>query len=74
MFISIEGGAKDIPADITINIAGFPTGYNRMISIIGGNRNTNRQLIYDNGILTLRYGSSEIQYNFYGQLITFNNN
>ena len=74
MFISIEGGAKNIPADITINIAGFPTGYNRMISIIGGNRNTNRQLIYDNGILTLRYGSSEIQYNFYGQLITFNNN
>lgn len=74
MFITIESGAKNIPVDITINIAGFPTGYNRMVSVVGGNRNTNRQLIYDNGVLTIRYSSSEIQYNFYGQLITFKSN
>lgn len=75
MVISIQGNGKNLPADNNIIFKGLPTDYYEMVSIVGGNRNTNRQMIYkSDGTLMIKTGNLEIQYDYYGQLITFKNN
>ena len=75
MVISVQGSGKNLPADTNVIFEGLPAGYYQMVSVVGGNRNTNQQMIYkSDGTLTIKTGNLEIQYDYYGQLITFKNN
>lgn len=75
MVISVQGNGENLPAGNNIIFKGLPTGYCQMVSIVGGNRNSNRQMIYESdGTLMIKTGNLEIQYDYYGQLITFKNN